>query len=305
MSWLPQYCNSAQFSARNQKQVSSGLQELRYTPTVPIPVDVTATVLANHRLSDTDNILELQAPEIARHSRPGQFVMVKRAIGREPLLRRPFSVFEVIRDSDGTVTGLSLLSKRVGVVTRDLFAVEPGEHIQCLGPLGSPFTIVEPPMQGWMVAGGVGLAPFATLTEQLRERGVSTTLFYGGRSASDLYHIPFFEQHGVRVILSTEDGTSGEQGYITEPLTSELAKLGEQRVMVYACGPTPMMRAVSKLTAQTGVTTEVSLEQMMGCGLGGCYSCVVQVVNAGNHYVRSCLEGPVFNSEQLNWADLT
>ena len=89
---------------------------------MPIPVDVTATVLANHRLSDTDNILELQAPEIARHRRPGQFVMVKRAIGREPLLRRPFSVFEVIRDSDGTVTGLSI----IGALTRssklDFFA---------------------------------------------------------------------------------------------------------------------------------------------------------------------------------------
>jgi len=160
-------------------------------------------------------------------------------------------------------------------------------------------------MQGWMVAGGVGLAPFAALAEQLRERGVTTTLFYGGRSASDLHHISFFEQLGVRIILSTEDGTCGQQGYITEPLTRELANLGEQRVMVYACGPTPMMRAVSELTAQTGVTTEVSLEQMMGCGLGGCYSCVVQVVNNGNHYVRSCLEGPVFNSERLNWADLT
>ena len=272
---------------------------------MPIPVDVTATVLTNRRLSDSYNILELQAPEIARQSQPGQFVMVKRAVGREPLLRRPFSVFEVIRDRNGTVSGLSLLSKQVGVVTRELFAVEPGEHIQCLGPLGSPFTLVEPPTHGWMVAGGVGLAPFATLAEQLRERGVATTLFYGGRSASDLYHISFFEQRGVRVILSTEDGTCGEQGYITEPLARELANRGKQQVMVYACGPTPMMRAVSALTAQAKVTTEVSLEQTMGCGLGGCYSCVVQVVENGNHYVRSCLEGPVFNSERLNWADLT
>ena len=272
---------------------------------MPIPVDLTATVLANRKLSDSYNILELQAPEIARQSRPGQFVMVKRKLGREPLLRRPFSVFEIIRDGHGAVSGLSLLSKKVGIVTRDLFTVEPGESIQCLGPLGSPFTIVDPPMQGWMVAGGVGLAPFATLAEQRRERGGETTLFYGGRSASDLYHISFFEQRGVRVILSTEDGTCGQQGYITQPLTHELANRGDQQVMVYACGPTPMMRAVSELTAETEVTTEVSLEQMMGCGLGGCYSCVVQVINNGNHYVRSCLEGPVFNSERLNWADLT
>ena len=231
--------------------------------------------------------------------------MCIRDSGREPLLRRPFSVFEIIRDRNGTVSGLSLLSKQVGVVTRELFAVEPGEHIQCLGPLGSPFTLVEPPTHGWMVAGGVGLAPFATLAEQLRERGIETTLLYRGRSASDLFHISFFEQRGVRVILSTEDGTRGEQGYITKPLARELTRLGKQQIMVYACGPTPMMHAVSALTAQSEVTTEVSLEQMMGCGLGGCYSCVVQVVDNGNHYVRSCLEGPVFNSEKLNWADLT
>lgn len=272
---------------------------------MPSPVDIAAKVLANHRLSNSYNVLEVAAPAIAAQSRPGQFVMVKRAVGREPLLRRPFSVFEILRSNGGTVTGLSILSKQVGTVTRELFDLEPSECLQCLGPLGNPFTVVDPPTRGWMVAGGVGLAPFVTLAEELRARSTEVTLFYGGRSASDLYRIPFFDRLGVRVILTTEDGTRGEQGRVTEPFQRELAAAGDQPIMVYACGPTPMMRAVGKLTNAAGVPTEVSLEPVMGCGLGGCYSCVVRVMDGGVHYVRSCLEGPVFRSERLSWADLT
>ena len=281
------------------------MQTPEYTPLVPPPVDVVASVLANHRLSESYNVLELAAPEIGVRSRPGQFVMVKRSIGREPLLRRPFSVFEVLRSAGGRVTGFSLLSKQVGAVTSELFDLEPDERLQCLGPLGTQFTVVDPPTRGWMVAGGVGLAPFAILAQELRARGTETTLFYGGRSISDLYHVPFFERLGVRVILTTEDGTRGESGRVTAPLQRELVAAGDQPIMVYACGPTPMMRAVGELTETAGQPTEVSLEPVMGCGLGGCYSCVVRVVDGGVHFVRSCLDGPVFKSERLSWADLT
>ena len=269
------------------------------------PVDVEARIAANHRLSDTYNVIEIEAPAIARQSRPGQFVMVKRTLGREPLLRRPFSVFEIVRDAQGAVTGLSLLSKQVGAVTRDLFQAEPGERIRCLGPLGVPFSVVDPPTPAWMVAGGVGLAPFATLAEALHARGVDTTLFYGGRSSDDLYRVPFFERLGVRVILTTEDGTRGEAGRVTAPLERELDAAGGRPAMLYACGPTPMMRAVAGLAARAGQPVEVSLEPVMGCGLGGCYSCVVRVLDGGARFVRACLEGPVFEGSRVSWADLT
>lgn len=278
---------------------------LGYTRPVARPVDVDARIAANHRLSAAYNILEIEAPAIARQTRPGQFVMVKRALGRQPLLRRPFSVFEILRDAQGAVTGLSLLSKQVGAVTRDLFETEPGERIRCLGPLGTPFSVVDPPAHAWMVAGGVGVAPFATLAEALHAHGVETTLFYGGRSSDDLYRVPFFERLGVRVVLATEDGTRGEAGRVTAPLQRELDAAGERQVMVYACGPTPMMRAVAGLTARAGRPLEVSLEPVMGCGLGGCYSCVVRVLDGGARFVRACLEGPVFEGRRVSWADLT
>ena len=269
------------------------------------PVDVDARIAANHRLSDTYNVLEIEAPAIARRTRPGQFVMVKRSLGREPLLRRPFSVFEILRDGQGAATGFSLLSRQVGLVTRALYEADTGERIRCLGPLGKPFSVVDPPVRAMLAAGGVGLAPFATLSAALRARGVVTTLFYGGRSRGDLHRISLFEGMGVRVVPTTEDGSHGEAGRVTAPLARALDAAAGVRVMVYACGPTPMMRAVAALAARAGQPAEVSLEPVMGCGLGGCYSCVVRVLDGGARFVRACLEGPVFDGNRVSWADLT
>jgi dihydroorotate dehydrogenase electron transfer subunit len=268
-----------------------------------MPVDVPAVVLANTRLSPDYNVLSLDAPDVARDAAPGQFVMIKTSPGLDPLLRRPFSIFEILRHDNGEVRGLSLLNKRVGVGTSLLYDARPGDPISCLGPLGRPFVPVDPPAQAWMVAGGVGLAPFVTLAEALVARGTSMTLFYGGRSAADLYHAEFFERLGARLIVTTEDGSRGTKGRVTGPLAQELTSLSsDAAVTLYACGPTPMMRAVADLGQAHGRTTFVSLEPVMGCGMGGCYSCVVRVQRpGGTHLVRSCIEGPVFNASGLVW----
>jgi dihydroorotate dehydrogenase electron transfer subunit len=157
-----------------------------------MPVDVAAEVIANKRLSGDYNVLALAAPAIAATTAPGQFVMVKATSGFDPLLRRPFSVFEILRDARGDPVGISLLSKRVGVTTGAMFDAAVGDRIACLGPLGRPFTLVEPPVEAWMVAGGVGLAPFATLAAALRARGVSTVLFYGARTGAELFYLDLF-----------------------------------------------------------------------------------------------------------------
>ena len=158
-----------------------------------MPFEVLAEVIANTRLSPDYNVIALAAPEIARIAQPGQFVMVKAAAGLDPLLRRPFSIFEILRDRDGALSGLSLLNKRVGRGTSLLYAAREGDKVSVLGPLGQPFVPVDPPAEAWMVAGGVGLAPFATLAEALAERGTPMTLFYGGRSAADLYYAALFD----------------------------------------------------------------------------------------------------------------
>ena len=253
------------------------------------------------------NVVGIAAPQIATQSQPGQFVMVKQGFGTDPLLRRPFSVFEILRGDDGSVTGLSLLNKSIGTMTRILFALEPGQRLRCLGPLGRPFSLIPDSQQAWMVAGGVGLAPFLTLAEELRATSVKTTLFYGGRSASDLYYLDRFTQLGVRLVLTTDDGSRGEHGFVTVPLQRELeATPADQPLMVYACGPTGMMRTVATLAFQYGRPSEVSLEQIMGCGLGGCYSCVVplRTEDESPHFVRSCLDGPVFGGNDISWSHL-
>jgi dihydroorotate dehydrogenase electron transfer subunit len=269
-----------------------------------MPIDVAAAVIANRALSADYNVLSLAAPAIAAASAPGQFVMVKANGGCDPLLRRPFSVFEILRDSSGTATGLTILSKRIGMSTRLLYDAKSGDVVACLGPLGRPFTTVDSPVEAWMVAGGVGLAPFATLAESLRSRGVRTTLFYGARTGAELFHLEFFRALGVELALTTEDGTIGERGRVTAPLDR---RLGDQRsespVMIYACGPEGMLAATARVAAKYHRPCQVSVERIMGCGLGGCYSCVVpmRAEHGGFHHVRSCIAGPVLAADQIIW----
>ena len=177
-----------------------------------MPLDVAADVIANRPLSSDFNVLALAAPAIAAIAAPGQFVMIKTGAGLDPLLRRPFSVFEVLRDAGGTPTGFTILSKRIGPSTSLIYDARPGQRVACLGPLGRPFTAVDAPTEAWMVAGGVGLAPFAMLAESLRARGVVCTLFYGARRAADLFYLDFFRALDVELVLTTEDGSLRRAG---------------------------------------------------------------------------------------------
>jgi dihydroorotate dehydrogenase electron transfer subunit len=262
--------------------------------------DVEARVIANTRLSPDYNVIALAAPEIAEATQPGQFVMVKSGRSADPLLRRPFSVFEVLR-SNNRVEGLTLLSKRIGVTTKILYDAVEGDTIACLGPLGRPFEVVDPPAEAWMVAGGVGLAPFATLGEALLARGTKTTLFYGARTGGELFYLDWFKSRGIRLVLATEDGSAAERARITGPLERELQTASD--IMIYACGPAAMLEAVAHVAAKFGRRSQVSVERTMGCGMGGCYSCVIPVRDgpSGHHYVRSCIAGPVFRGEDLVW----
>jgi dihydroorotate dehydrogenase electron transfer subunit len=281
-----------------------------------MPVDIDAAVIVNRRLSADYNVLAFDAPEIAATARPGQFVMIKTVGGgleNAPLLRRPFSIFEILRDAGGRPNGVSIFNKRIGAGTSLLSRVEPGTRLPVLGPLGRPFEPIDPPAEAWMVAGGVGLAPFMTLASALRERGTRATLFYGARRADELHCVDLFEALGIEIVLATEDGSRGVRGRVTVPLGSALAgrPLGSP-VKLFVCGPTPMMRACAKLAAEHGRACDVSLEQVMGCGLGGCYSCVVLARPPAEfgpeggepHHTRTCIDGPVFDATRIVWETL-
>jgi dihydroorotate dehydrogenase electron transfer subunit len=269
-----------------------------------MPADVAADVIANRRLSDDYHVLALAAPSIAQSAAPGQFVMLKASKGHDPLLRRPFSVFELLRDSNGHLSGISILSKRIGPSTALLYDADPGQSIACLGPLGRPFSLVDPPMDAWMVAGGVGLAPFATLAEALAARGVRQTLFYGARRAAELFYLDFFKRIGVELVLTPEDGSAGERGRVIAPLDRRLAERhSDAPVMVYACGPEGMLAATARIAAKHERACQVSVERIMGCGMGGCYSCVIPMRgdDGAFHNMRSCLAGPVLPADRIRW----
>lgn len=277
------------------------MQLIGYTALMPF--DVPARVLANTALSHDYNVLALDAPDIAAVTTPGQFVMVKAGTGLDPLLRRPFSVFEILRDH-GRPTGISILVKRIGPSTRLLYSARPGDIVACLGPLGRPFTVIDPPAEGWMVAGGVGLAPFWTLAEALVRRAVRTTLFYGARKADELFYLDYFRNLGVSLALTTEDGSAGERGRVVAPLERALQARPEgENVTIYTCGPEGMLEAVAHVAGRVGRPCEVSVERIMGCGVGGCYSCVVpmRAEDGSFHHVRSCLAGPVLDAAQIVW----
>lgn len=269
-----------------------------------MPVDADAEVLCSTRLSGDYCVIAFRAPELAAAIKPGQFVMIRTASGGTPLLRRPYSVFERVRDPGGAVIGFSILNKRVGIGSALLYDAAPGMRFSCLGPLGRPFSAPPEGAEAWMVAGGTGLAPFETLSEDLTAAGVRTTLFYGARQASEIFCVDQFEKRGSRVVVATEDGSRGEPGRVTVPLTSALeARTDPAPVVLYACGPEPMLRAVALIAHQHGCPCEVATERQMGCGMGGCYSCVVRVRTAdgGTRYARSCIEGPVFRASEIVW----
>jgi dihydroorotate dehydrogenase electron transfer subunit len=273
-----------------------------------MPVDIAATVIENRRLSTDYNVLSFDAPSIAERAQPGQFVMIRTSRGLDPLLRRPFSIFERLRDATGRASGVSVLNKRVGVGSALLAGAAPGMQLDVLGPLGRGFEPIDPPTEAWLVAGGVGLAPFVTLAEALVARGTRATLFYGARRAAELYCVDLFERLGITCVLATEDGSRGIHGRVTVPLAAALHDRAAGREMrMYVCGPTVMMRACAQLAEAHGQRCDVSLEQVMGCGLGGCYSCVVlaRTSTGATHHTRTCVDGPVFDARRIVWDAIT
>jgi dihydroorotate dehydrogenase electron transfer subunit len=255
-------------------------------------------------------LLSLGSPEQARLVHPGQFLMLKcgEDVDGNPLLRRPFSVFSIRHQArTGRPVGIEILVKDIGLGTHKLVQVRPGQEIFALGPQGRSFHL-DKKMVGevhyaCLVAGGVGIAALYLLAQELIALGVTPVLFYGARTASELVLRDYFERLGVRTFYATQDGSKGEHGLVTAPLIRFLKKHHKQGIKMYACGPWAMMRAADKLARQYSVPCDVSLEARMGCSVGACMGCVVQTQGDPSkpHYIRVCLEGPVINSQKIDW----
>lgn len=242
------------------------------------------------RLNEGNVLLKLTDTEPLPDILPGQFVQVKVNGSPKTFLRRPISVNFVDREANE----LWLLVQMKGEGTHTLGELKPGGSLEVLFPLGNGFTQdVTSGEKVLLVGGGVGVAPLLYYGKYIKEKGGEPVFLLGARRAQDLMEIECFKQFG-EVFVTTEDGSLGEKGFVTNH--SVLAKAHYSRISV--CGPKPMMVAVARFASSFGISCEVSLENMMACGLGACLCCVEKTVR-GN--VCVCTEGPVFNINQLTW----
>lgn len=249
------------------------------------------TIVESRRYNEVYSRLRLRpihSSPLPPDIRPGQFVQV--AVDAPGVfLRRPIS----INDVDYEKNTIDLLVRKAGKGTAVLVSMKEGEILNVLLPLGNGFTTsIAPDERVLLVGGGVGVAPLLYLGKILKSQGCQPEFLLGARSVADLLQLDEFEAVGA-VHMSTEDGSAGERGFVTvNPV------LSNHFDRIYCCGPSPMMKAVAVMAREQGITCEVSLENMMACGLGACLCCVENTVK-GN--VCVCTEGPVFNIEMLNW----
>ena len=220
---------------------------------------------------------------------PGQFVQVRVDGSPNTYLRRPISIHDVEFEHNE----ISLLVQQVGEGTRHLAAAEVGDTINMVLPLGNGFSLPEKGERCLLVGGGIGIAPLYYFGKVLNEKGVRPTLLLGGKTEQDLLRLADYQKLG-ETFVTTEDGSLGEKGFVT--MHSVWQKQNFDKI--YVCGPKPMMKAVAKLAAEKDVWCEVSLENLMACGLGACLCCVEDTVD-GHECV--CKEGPVFNTRRLKW----
>jgi len=257
--------------------------------------DITSKIDSNLQIGENYYQLVLRTGWSSFHS--GQFVMVKIPTN-EVFLRRPFSISEGI-DKDS----ISIIYKKVGPGTDHLSTMQTGDNLNVLGPLGNGFKPLPHPggaahlrgAQAVMVAGGFGIAPFVGLAKEFADKGIKASLFYGGRTKEDILLIDRFKEMGVSVNISTEDGSLGERGIVTELLlkdTSNLLKNSE----IFCCGPHGLTEAVINIAKEHNVPAQVSFETYMGCGIGVCLGCAVKTKDG---YKRACKEGPVFDIKEL------
>jgi dihydroorotate dehydrogenase electron transfer subunit len=272
--------------------------------TLELHARVHATTVIERRELATDVILlSLEAPALASATRPGQYVMAIPPGGETAAT--PLAIYE----AEGKLA--SLLFFLTGKRTRALAELHAGDRLDVVGPLGNGFDCSDIAGDVAIVAGGVGIASVLLCAQAFVRAGARVRLFYGARTASLLVEAERFAEAGCELALATDDGTRGERGFVTSVL--ERAPLPQ---MIVACGPTPMLRAVARVALERGVRAQLCLEETFGCGVGGCWGCVVAVsaesaqspsfppAAAGGSdvvYARICREGPVFWADELRW----
>ena len=248
------------------------------------------TIVENVSLNANYFLLKLTSNQKLPEMLPGQFVEIKVEKSPTTFLRRPISINYICKETNQ----LWLLIQIIGDGTRALSALKQGDTLDVMLPLGNSFTLPENASKSvLLVGGGVGTAPMLFWGKMLQDNGITANFLLGARSANDLLQLDEFAKYG-NVYTTTEDGTAGEKGYVTQHSILQNKSFD----FIYTCGPKPMMVAVASYAKSWNIACEVSLENTMACGFGVCLCCVENTVK-GN--VCVCTEGPVFNINELKW----
>ncbi len=267
-----------------------------------------APVVANRRLARDTYLVRLETAALARLIRPGQFVMLRPGHGTDPLLGRPFALYDTYLDDRGDPAGIDVVYLVIGKGTRRMAELRPGDAVGLWGPLGNGFPEPQTDDHVGLVAGGIGQTPFLAHLRELRgERGYAgqaprrrvrrTSLYYGVRTADLAAGVEDFRAAGAAVHLATDDGSLGFHGFVTQ-----LMQQHEPPQHLFGCGPEPMLKALARIARTRGTPCHLSLETPMACGVGICFSCVTPVHTAdGWDYRRVCVDGPIFDATTLRW----
>lgn len=279
---------------------------------VPSATECQAHVIENEQVALDTWFIRLSCPDLASEITPGQFFMVRDPRITDPMLGRPFALLDVWEDAAGNPAGIDFGYVVIGKMTRLMSGWRPGDPCTLWGPLGNGFPVPDAERL-CLVAGGIGQTPFLAVTQEAlghkaygtagRKIGTpakSVTLCYGARSNDYLAGVELFEDAGASVQISTDDGSKGHSGLVTDLLKRELDGDSPPDA-IYCCGPEPMMAAVGKIAQDSQTPCWLSLETPMACGFGICFSCVTRVHldDGSTDYRRTCVEGPVFPAEKL------
>ncbi|MBE6472240.1 MAG: dihydroorotate dehydrogenase electron transfer subunit [Coriobacteriaceae bacterium] len=262
-----------------------------------------ARIVANEKVGPRLHLMRLESPQIASSVKPGQFVHMKVPAAESHVLRRPFSVYA----SDVDRGAVEILYQEVGSLTRIMPSIAEGD-VEMIGPVGNTWAGPERFKEGsctraLVVGGGVGAAPLFMLTEQLIGAGCATDVVLGAQTKDALVTLGRYTQLlGSEPAVATDDGSYGHAGFCTALVEERLREgsLADGGAYDYlaVCGPEPLMRIVASIAADAGVPCQVSMEKRMACGVGACLSCVVDTTSGKK---RSCVDGPIFDANEVVW----
>ncbi len=263
-------------------------------------LQIKAKIVYNKKVKENFRTCVLNAPAIAKQTLPGQFLSIS-LDDDELLLRRPFSIHRV------KGLNLEIIYEVLGKGTESLSRKKPGQKLDIIGPLGNGFNYKTPRHQDTrtpvLVAGGMGVAPLVFLAERLaklktQNSKLKAVVLIGAKTKNHILCEKEFKELGFDVKITTDDGSRGFKGYVSELLEHQLSTMNYRLSTIYACGPKPMLKEVCRVGKKYRLPVQVSLEEHMACGIGACFGCVVDTKEG---YKRVCKEGPVFRADDLIW----